>query len=144
MIYTKFYSELGKLLYAIADLDGWITQKEKQKLQAIVEKELVPAEKHKDEYGVNVDYYSEIEFDILDDQIADADSAYESFIGFVEKHHTAFDERMKKICVHLAKELASIHRKTNKNEKQLIQKLRKALEKIEMKKGKSLPGEFVI
>ena len=39
MIYREFYSELGKLLYAVADIDGVITEKEKKKLKEIVKKE---------------------------------------------------------------------------------------------------------
>ena len=146
MIYEKFYSELGKLLYAITDADGWITPVEKIKLQDIIKNKLVPTEKRLDKYGTDVAFYTEIEFDILDEEIANPEAAFESFINFIEKHHTAFDERIKKACVFLVNELASAYRGTNKKEQQLIDKLKKAFKKIEMKhrKGRSSSRKFMI
>jgi uncharacterized tellurite resistance protein B-like protein len=130
MIYKDFYSEVGKLLYAVADIDGVITQTEKKALQDIVKKELIPADKHSDSFGTESAFYSEIEFDFLDDQIADAEAAFESFIDFVEEHHTAFDQKLRKICIHIANELASAYHGTNKKEKALIEKLKKSLTEI--------------
>ena len=134
MTYQEFYAELGKLQYAVADIDKVITQKEKEKLQNIVRKELVPAEMHVDLYGTDSAYYSEMEFDILDDQIADADDVFESFIDFVVDHHTAIDEKMKKVSLHVARELAKAYRGVNNREHMLLKKLRQKLEKIETKK----------
>ncbi len=53
MLYKKFYSELGKLLYAVAEIDGIITNKEKKALLEIVKKELVPADNHIDKFGTS-------------------------------------------------------------------------------------------
>jgi len=135
MEYKDFYAELGKLLYAVADIDGVITQKEKKALQDIVKKELVPVEMHTDEVGTDAAYYTEIEFDFLDEEIGDTEAAFNSFIDFVEEHHTAFDERMKKVSLHVAKELANAYHGTNKKEKKLINELRKKLNRIEVKKS---------
>lgn len=127
MLYKDFYSELGKLLYAVADIDHVITQKEKIKLQEIIKKELVPAEKQLDEYGTNAALYTAIEFDFLDEEIADSESAFSSFIDFVEEHHSAFDQKMKKLCLHIAGELAAAYRGTNKKEKMLLETLKRKL-----------------
>jgi uncharacterized tellurite resistance protein B-like protein len=135
MLYKEFYSELGKLLYAVSDIDGTISAAEKSKLQDIVKKELVPAESHVDDFGTNAAFYSEIEFDFMDEEISDAESAFESFISFVEDHHTAFDEQMKKISLRIMKELANAYYGTNKKEKELIQKATKLLNKIDVKKS---------
>ncbi|MBI4944956.1 MAG: hypothetical protein HY840_00985 [Bacteroidetes bacterium] len=129
MLYKDFYSELGKLLYAVADIDGVITPAEKKALHEIVRKELVPAEKHKDEFGTDTAYYAEMEFDYLDEEIGDAEAAFNSFIDFVEEHHMAFDEKMKKVCLHVAKEIANAYHKTNKKEKALIEKLKERIKK---------------
>lgn len=134
MVYKKFYSELGKLLYAIADIDHVITPQEKKTLQKIVQKELAPVEQHKDSFGTDVAYFTEIEFDFLDEQIADAESAFESFIDFIEDHHTAFDSNLKKVSLHITKELANAYKGTNKKEKRLIEILRQKLENLEIKK----------
>lgn len=134
MLYKEFYSELGKLLYAVSDIDGAISKAEKSKLQDIVRNELVAAESHVDAFGTNTAFYSEMEFDYLDEEIGDAEAAFESFISFVEEHHTAFDERMKKTSLHVMKELADAYYRTNKKEKELIKKATAMLNKIEVKK----------
>lgn len=136
MKYKDFYSELGKLLYAVADIDHVITQKEKKALYDIVKNELVPSERHTDQFNTDVAFYTEMEFDFLDETIGDTEAAFNSFIDFVEDHHTAFDERMKKVSLHVAKELAQAYHGTNKKEKVLIDKLKEKLNKIEIKKVK--------
>ena len=133
MLYKEFYSELGKLLYAVADIDKVITPEEKKTLQEMVRNELVPFEKHKDGFGTNTAWYSEMEFDFLDEAIADTDAAFNSFIDFVNEHHTAFDERMKNACLHVARELANAYRKTNRKEKALLTELKQKIEKINVK-----------
>ncbi len=133
MLYKEFYSELGKLLYAVADIDGIITQKEKEKLQEIVRLELVPAEKRTDEFGTDLAFYSEIEFDFLDEEIGDVDSAFNSFISFVEEHQTAFDDKMIRVCLHVARELAAAYRGVNKKEKAIVELLKHKLENLELK-----------
>lgn len=146
MIYERFYAELGKLLYAIADVDGWISPIEKIKLRNIIKNELVPTESRTDKYGSDMAYYAEMEFDFLDEQITDVDSAFNSFIDFVEEHHTAFDDRIKMACVQLVNELAKIYRGANKKEQVLIDKLKKSFQIIEMKNNssKSNSREFMI
>jgi hypothetical protein len=134
MIYKRFYSELGKLLYAVADIDGAITPAEKKALQEIIKNELVPQEVHKDRFGTDAAYYSEIEFEILDDSIADAETAFESFIDYIENHHTAFNEQMKRACLRVVNELSSAYHGKNKKEKVLIEKLKKKLEAIPLRK----------
>lgn len=136
MKYKDFYAELGKLLYAVADIDHVITQKEKKALYDIVKNELVPSERHTDQFNTDVAFYTEMEFDFLDESIGDTEAAFNSFIDFVEDHHTAFDERMKKVSLHVAKELAQAYHGTNKKEKLLIDKLKEKLNKIEIKKPK--------
>lgn len=136
MKYKDFYSELGKLLYAVADIDHVITQKEKKALYDIVKNELVPSERHTDQFNTDVAFYTEMEFDFLDESIADTEAAFNSFIDFVEDHHTAFDERMKKTSLHVVKELAQAYHGTNKKEKVLIDELKEKLNKIEIKKVK--------
>jgi hypothetical protein len=130
MIYKQFYSELGKLLYAVADIDGAISPAEKKALREIVAMELAPAEVHTDEFGTDVAFYSEMEFDYLEDTMSEPEPAFESFIEFVKDHHTAFDDKLKKVCVRVAKELAAAYRGTKKKEKLLIKKLEQTLSNI--------------
>jgi uncharacterized tellurite resistance protein B-like protein len=133
MLYTEFYGELGKLLYAVADVDGAITQKEKKALREIVSKELAPAEKHKDIYGTDAAFYAEAEFDFLEAEDADAETAFNSFIDFVEDHHTAFDDRMIDVCLKVAYKIASAYKRKNRREKVLAEKLKEKLSKLKVR-----------
>ena len=141
MLYKEFYSELGKLLYAVADVDKVITRQEKNELHKIVKEELVPLEKHTDEFGTDAAYYSEIEFDFSDEQIVDSDAAFNSFIDFITEHQTAFDEKLKKLCIHVVEKIASSYKGKNKKEKAIIKKLKDKLNTIDTKKNKSHVNE---
>jgi hypothetical protein len=137
MLYSDFYSELGKLLYAVADIDGFISQKEKQALLNMVKNELAEKEEHSDMFQTNAAFYSEIEFDFDEEQITDPRSAFESFTGFIEDHYAVFDDHIKEVCLYTVKKLSEAYRNTNKIEKELIDKLEKKLEHVELKELKS-------
>lgn len=130
MIFRRFYSEVGKLMYAVAAVDGKVQKKEYDKLREIVEKKLVPIERSTDQFGTDNAYYAEIEFDILMDRDASSASCFESFCSYVEAHKTAFDAHLKMMVTSLVKELAGVYRGTNSKEAQLIKKLKQRLSEI--------------
>ncbi len=132
MFYRQYYSELGKVLYAIANANGNISDKEKDVLKEIVRKELVPAEKHTDTFGTDAAYYTEIEFDILEDSLPDTDAAFDSFIDFTEEHHTAITPAMRESALRVTQKLIDIYHHHHKKEHALAKKLSDKL--------KSLPG----
>ncbi len=123
MFYRKYYSELGKLLYAIANSDGVITEKEKQEVKNLVRQELVPAERHTDKFGTDAAYYTEIEFDIMEETFQDVEAAFDSFISFVETHHTAIDHKMRAEALRITTHLVGLHSKKHKKEKALLKQL---------------------
>jgi uncharacterized tellurite resistance protein B-like protein len=123
MFYRQFYSELGKLLFALANVDGTVSKKEKEALKELVKKELAPAEKHTDKFGTDAAYYTEMEFEILEDNMMDPEQAFESFLFFIDNHHSAIDERMRQATLKVAKKLADAYHRTNKREKEFIRKL---------------------
>jgi len=133
MKYNQFYSELGKLLYAIADADGNISEKEKTAVKELVKKELVPLEPTMDEFGTDAGYYAEFEFDIMDESVTDPEDAFESFLNYVEDHKTAIDSSMIDKAKKLATRVAEAHHHTNKKERQLLEKLNKKLSEIQKK-----------
>ena len=133
MFYRQFYSELGKLLFALAKVDGGISKQEKAALKDIVKKELAPTEKNTDKFGTDAAYYTEIEFEILEDTEYDPEDAFESFISFIENHHTAIDERMRDTTLKVAKRLADTFHKTNKKEAALLAKLESKLRTLPVK-----------
>jgi|ERR1017187_1952264 hypothetical protein len=134
MEYKRFYAEFGKLLYAVANVDGKITKKERTELLDLVKMELVPLEKHTDEYGTDAAYYVEIEFDFLDEQIVDADAAFNSFINYVENHKTAIDKRLITATRTISLKLAEASNETNKKEIKLLKRLNQSLDSIFLNK----------
>jgi uncharacterized tellurite resistance protein B-like protein len=136
MLYKQFYSELGKLLYAIADSNGEISKQERDKLLEIVQDELQPAEEHTDVYKTNLAWYAQIEFEFLEEQIADPEAAMESFLDFVEDHFTGFDERMKKASLRVAKEIADAYHGTNKKEAEMLKRIKNQFSVLEKKHAK--------
>lgn len=60
----KFYSEIGRLLYAIAAVDGRIHAKEADTMRRVVTEQLVPRETARDHFGTDQAYITEFEFDV--------------------------------------------------------------------------------
>ncbi len=127
MDYKEFYSELGKLLYAIIDSDGIVSKKEKERLKTIVKKQLVPLEHHVDAYGTNIAFYAEMEFEILEEEVPDVEHTFNSFMNFIDANQTEFDDTMKKVSLIVAKELSNVYLGTNKMERHLIDQVTKKL-----------------
>lgn len=136
MVYKQFYSELGKLIYAVADVDGIISKEEKRTLKELIRKELVPEEKHTDEFGTDAAYYAEFEFDIMEETHATPEAAFNSFTDFIENHHSAFDKRLQNATLKLVTTLANTYHKTSEKERKLIEKLRAVLEGLPVRKKK--------
>lgn len=127
MIYKQFYSEIGKLLYAVADVDGVISPAEKKALKDLIRTELVPVENSKDEFGTDSAYYAEFEFDILEEANASPKAAFDSFINFLDNHHSAFDKKLKDATLLVVTKLADAYHKTSKKEEVLINQLKMKL-----------------
>ena len=130
MLYKQFYSELGKLLYAIACADGMIMPAEEKKFRELVKKVLVPSDKHHDEFGTEAAYYTEIEFDFLVNEMADPEASFDSFINYVNEHHTAFTPQMQSMCMSIVENIANTYRGINQKENAMINKLRKELKDL--------------
>jgi hypothetical protein len=123
----EFYSEIGKLLYAVADIDGVISPREKDSLHRLIQSRLTQRETHTDEYGTNDAWYAEFEFDVAEDQIMSAEDAFVSFIEYVREHQSGFDPQTRELCLTLAERMAECYRHTNRKELALIRQLREAL-----------------
>ena len=130
MQFQDFYTELGKLLYAVAKVDGVITKEERKSLMVIVENELTPLEGSTDEFGTDAAFITKFEFDVLEDQMIPAEDAFNDFIDFVDQHQQAFKPAIKNVCIKVTEQLASAYHGTNKKEHALIEKLKNKLAKV--------------
>ena len=130
MVYKKFYAEVGKLLYAIASADGRVDEKEYRMLRDLVRKKLVPMEESTDVFGTDAAYYAEMEFDVLYDQIADAEPAFDSFIDYVEANYQAFDKHLKDVCKQLSSEIGHAYYGMNKKESAMLKELKREMHKV--------------
>lgn len=130
MQYRQYYSELAKLLYAVAYSDRFINNKEKERIRTIVKKSLVPDEKHVDKFGTDVAYYVEIELDILLENLPNPQSQFDSYLNFIEKHSTAISESLLTTSLAAAKKISETSGGTNKAEKRLINLLERKVNEI--------------
>ena len=117
-------------MYAIACVDGLVNKKEYEKLRGIVKEKLVPQENSTDQFGTDAAFYAEIEFDILMDQMPNPQSCFNSFVNYVEAHHTAFDGQHKAMVMEMVKEIAHVYRGTHPKEAELLKRLKKQLTNI--------------
>jgi uncharacterized tellurite resistance protein B-like protein len=133
MDYRMFYSELGKLLYAVADADGIVSPQEKKNMFELVQTRLMHKEIHTDEFGTNDAWYAAFEFEVADEQMMSAADAFLSFTEYIEENKNKLDEDTRQLCLILADKLAESYRHTNKKENLLIQRLREVLFSLENK-----------
>lgn len=135
MNYNTFYSEVGKLLYAVAKADGHLQKSEYNTLKNVVVKNLVPPETHMDKHGTGAAFYAEIELDFLEENERDPTVAFESFIAFIEKHKTAITNELLNRIKTCAREMAKSYRGITSSESTVLTHLQKELNLI-FPKGK--------
>lgn len=127
MIYREFYKELGNLLYAVAKADGKVNDKELDKLKSIVRTELGAFEESSDEFGTDLAFFTEFEFEFDEDRTESSKDAYQSFISFVKANEERIDIKLKLLAITLAKKIAEAFKGKNKAEVNLLKNLRKDL-----------------
>ena len=123
MKYTDFYSELGKLMYAIAKADGKVGSGEYTTLKKIVKEELMPLEGSTDEYGTDNAFYTEMEFDYLEDNFGDPTLAFNSFLDYVEAHKSTFNAKIVDLVKRISSRIASSEFGIDEKEQQYLDKL---------------------
>jgi hypothetical protein len=133
MLYKELYAQLGKLLYAIADIDRKISPAEKEKLLTIIHDRLHGTTDNKDEYGSSVAYYPEFQFSYMEGEVMDAKTAFDDFLLFLEEHHTAIDAFTRRLCLDIARQMAEASYGVNKAEKALLDALKQKLNVLEWK-----------
>jgi len=129
MEYSGFYTELGRLAYAIARADGIIHTREIDKVCDFIglEIEKTASQDHDKREAV---LQAGVEFNSLRKKNASAKEAFTGFMGFIESNSSIFDTRIKNLCINISLRIASAHEGMDETELALINKLKKKLDSI--------------
>lgn len=118
-----FYSNLGKLFYAIAAADKTVSEVEIGTLKQIVNTEWLLLNGAKDESEVDAMRQIKITFEQLNKHKADAKSCMKEYKSFQELHAYLFTNHVKQLIWKTANAIASSFSRKNKSELVLIAEL---------------------
>jgi len=97
----QYYKELGRVVYAIATVDGFVQDEEKDKLHSFVATKLAPNEPTHDSSGMNQAFYVDFEFEENIEKHPDMSGAVKSYKDFIEQNAEAGDEALLQRSVRL-------------------------------------------
>ena len=125
-----FYSNLGKLFYAIAAADKTVREEEINTLKQIVNTEWLTLDGAKDKSEVDAMRQLKITFTQLNTQEKDAKICIEEFKLFKELHENLFTENVKQLIWKTANAISTAFSRRNKSELVLIAELATILNSI--------------
>ncbi|HOY95776.1 MAG TPA: TerB family tellurite resistance protein [Catalimonadaceae bacterium] len=122
--YQEFYKQMGNLLYSIAAIDGKIAPKELKELRRMVREELVPQEKHNDEFGTDAAFAVEFQFDVLEGSDAPSSDAWDEAKEYLKHNSALLPEKDRNLLMHGAEHVAAAFHGISKAEHVLLDKLK--------------------
>lgn len=122
--YQEFYKQMGNLLYSIAAIDGKIAPKELKELRRMVREELVPQEKHNDEFGTDAAFAVEFQFDVLEGSDAPSTEAWDEAKEYLKHNSALLPEKDRNLLMHGAEHVAAAFHGISKAEHVLLDKLK--------------------
>jgi uncharacterized tellurite resistance protein B-like protein len=123
----KFYSELGKLLYAIAAVDGRIHAKESATMKRVVSEQLVPQEASTDHFGTDQAYITEFEFDVMAENGESSEEVFDSFAIYLTQHRERLCDEQKELVMRVADVVAHAFHGVHAKELRMLAELRRRL-----------------
>lgn len=123
----KFYSELGKLLYAIAAVDGRIHAQEAATMKRVVSEQLVPQEASTDHFGTDQAYITEFEFDVMAENDESPEDAFDSFAIYLTQHKERLCAEHKALVLRAAGVVAHAFHGVNAKELRMLAELKRRL-----------------
>jgi len=129
MNHQLLYKELGRLLYAVAAVDGRVQPAEVRKLHEVVQAVLVPLEPATDKYGTDQAWITEFEFDVLAEQGADAQGEFDSFIAYISQHRKELTPDLKETILRMAEAVAMAFHGVDRKEQALLNLLARELDR---------------
>jgi uncharacterized tellurite resistance protein B-like protein len=115
---------MGNLLYSMAAIDGKIAPKELKELRRMVREELVPQEKHNDEFGTDAAYAVEFQFDILEGSSIPSSEAWIEAKDYLKQNSALLPEKDRNLLLSSAERVAEAFHGINKAEDSLLEKLK--------------------
>jgi uncharacterized tellurite resistance protein B-like protein len=122
--YKEFYKQMGNLLYGMAAIDGKIAPNELKELRRMVREELVPQEKHNDEFGTDAAYAVEFQFDILEGSSIPSSEAWIEAKDYLKQNSALLPEKDRNLLLSSAERVAEAFHGINKAEDSLLEKLK--------------------
>ena len=123
MDYRRYYNELGKLLYAVANVDGSIQNKEVEEVHKVVREELMQLDNSIDDFNTDAAFFTEFEFDYLrEENTRSSDELLRSFKDYID-NTPELTPGMKRAAQHAAHRVADAFAGVNKKEEALLNKL---------------------
>ncbi len=122
--YTEYYKQMGNLLYSIASIDGSIAGKEWKELRRMVREELVPKEKHNDEFGTDAAFAVEFQFDLLEGNDVGSTEAFDEVSEYLKHNGPLLPVEDKNRLLDGATKVAASFHSISKAEKALLEKLK--------------------
>ncbi|MEY4604785.1 MAG: hypothetical protein RIT43_2077 [Bacteroidota bacterium] len=129
---VSFYSEIGKLLYAVTVIDHKIDLRERKRVHELIQ-DVIKKTHIRDQFGTPVANYIEIEFEFLEEQIYEAEDALQSFLDYIEEHYSAIGKDDIEMIRKLVWETADCVRGINTAEQTVIEKMEHAFSQIKNK-----------
>lgn len=127
MDHKKFYTELGKLLYAIAAIDGAIHDVEVAVMKRMVSDQLVPQEASMDHFGTDQAFFTEFEFEVMAERSASPEAAFDSFTVYLTQHKESLCAEQKELVLRAAEGVAHAFHGVHAKELRMLSELRRRM-----------------
>jgi uncharacterized tellurite resistance protein B-like protein len=121
--YKKFYTQLGKLMYVVAQADGQIQENEVDEVRKLVDS-LMDLEDTTDEFGTDAAFFAEFEFEVLRDKGTNPIKVYQQFLHFIKEHQHLIDQKLKAIIFTTVEKIAQAYGGIDPEEQELIDEIR--------------------
>ena len=127
MFYEELYTELGKLFYYIAAVDGKVQPAEKDCLQKLIHTTWEPLEDSVDEFGTDLATMIDYSFDYEESEGVN-NNGLQSFSFFFKNNKEEFTPVIISNIIKTGTEIAAAYHGKNKNEKAVLEKIKKILQ----------------
>lgn len=124
----RFYQQLGRVFFAVANADSNVHDKEIKALKKAIREDWVPIEKSTNDFGMDAAYQIEIVFDWMLEDKHRPETLLHDFKVFKETHPSLFNPELNALILKTADRIANSFNARNKKELVTLQQLAIILE----------------